>query len=206
MKIILVRHAESLGNKEGRVCGTRDVSLSSVGKKQALKVGKRLEKYNIEKVICSPLKRTVETANAIVSSQDESTTFSIDEKLIEMYFGVAEGLTPKEYKEKYGRGPWNRELGYPNDIKDQETFIHLKERYVKAIEKHIYESKDKYEMICIVAHGMGIGSFMSYVKGKNELEFNQVKFSKNTAVTMLDYNFETKKYAVIIDADISHLD
>ncbi len=60
MKLILVRHSETEKNDEG--------VLTPKGIGQAKKVGKELkEKYKIDMVFCSPLKRCVDTLNCILN-------------------------------------------------------------------------------------------------------------------------------------------
>lgn len=67
-KIIAVRHAESIANTKGIYQGqTYDTPLSSLGKKQALALAKELKNYKIDKIVASPLKRTMQTAQIISS-------------------------------------------------------------------------------------------------------------------------------------------
>lgn len=69
MKILLVRHGESMANSKKISQGNRDewedTPLSENGKEQAKKVAKRLREEKIDLIISSDLKRARETAKEI---------------------------------------------------------------------------------------------------------------------------------------------
>ena len=66
MKVILVRHCESIANSKGIHQGQRvDTSLSEKGKEQARKVARALKDEKIESIYSSDLKRAMETAQEI---------------------------------------------------------------------------------------------------------------------------------------------
>ena len=69
MKLFLVRHGQSLANKErkhqGREDEWRNTSLSNIGKTQAKKVADRLKDENFNLIYSSPLKRAKQTAEII---------------------------------------------------------------------------------------------------------------------------------------------
>ena len=66
--IYFVRHGETESNVRGVFAGQKDDSiLTPKGRDQALTTAKEIKNKDIkiDRVICSPLKRTVETANII---------------------------------------------------------------------------------------------------------------------------------------------
>ena len=66
MKIILVRHAQSIANEKGIRQGQKvDTSLSVLGKEQAIKIAERLKDEKIDIIYASDLKRAKETAEEI---------------------------------------------------------------------------------------------------------------------------------------------
>jgi 2,3-bisphosphoglycerate-dependent phosphoglycerate mutase len=87
MKIFLVRHGQSLANKErkhqGREDEWRNTPLSNSGKNQAKRVAERLkdEKFNL--IYSSPLKRAKQTAEIINKFHNKKIVF--DERLKEMH-------------------------------------------------------------------------------------------------------------------------
>ncbi|MBL7210026.1 MAG: histidine phosphatase family protein [Dehalococcoidia bacterium] len=68
MRLVLVRHGETVWNQERKIQGgTSDTELSEVGRKQAEGVGLSLKGMEISAIYSSPLKRALDTAQAIAS-------------------------------------------------------------------------------------------------------------------------------------------
>jgi len=61
MKLMLIRHAESMGNATGEYSTAIADSLSPRGHAQARALANALQKGDFEKMICSPLERTRDT-------------------------------------------------------------------------------------------------------------------------------------------------
>ena len=70
MKLILVRHGETLWNRENRIQGHTDVELSDDGRMQVKKLALSMEKDKIDAIYSSPLKRAYDTARAIARFHD----------------------------------------------------------------------------------------------------------------------------------------
>jgi len=94
MQLILIRHGETLWNKEGRVQGTSDIELSDIGKKQAKLLALSLKDHTIEAIHVSPLKRALQTAKII--NEFHSLDIQIHQNLMEMDQGDFEGFSFKE--------------------------------------------------------------------------------------------------------------
>lgn len=70
MKIYLVRHGESVANTQGIYQGiTYDTPLSKLGVEQAQLLAQRFTNIPISKIIASPLKRTLMTAQAVAKTK-----------------------------------------------------------------------------------------------------------------------------------------
>jgi broad specificity phosphatase PhoE len=113
------RHGESLGNTARAsaeaqgladvVCGYRDAELplTAVGHEQAAWLGRRLAQLPAAprptRIICSPHRRTLETADAIVrhAYANSRIAFSLDARLRPKQFGVLEGLTRRGVRERF---------------------------------------------------------------------------------------------------------
>lgn len=69
MKLLFIRHAQSVGNQQRRMQGHGDFELSAIGKVQAGKLAQRLlaESWVPSYIYSSPLKRTVQTAEILVN-------------------------------------------------------------------------------------------------------------------------------------------
>ena len=90
---ILIRHGESLSNREGRVQGQADVKLSDTGHQQATAVASWCKSQSFHKKSCelwsSPLCRARETADVIGTAIGLSA--QIEDKLVELNAGVFQG-------------------------------------------------------------------------------------------------------------------
>ena len=73
-KLILVRHGQSLWNKENRFTGLNDVDLSQQGIVEAQQAGERLinSELKIDYAFTSNLKRAIKTAQIIIDAQEHN--------------------------------------------------------------------------------------------------------------------------------------
>ncbi|MFD9003528.1 bifunctional RNase H/acid phosphatase [Streptomyces sp. NPDC059582] len=99
---VLLRHGETPLTPQKRFSGSggSDPSLSAVGREQAERVAAALARRGtIEAIVASPLARTRETAGAVAARLGLEVT--VDDGLRETDFGVWEGLTFGEVRERY---------------------------------------------------------------------------------------------------------
>ena len=89
MNLIIVRHGETNWNLNNLILSKTDEELNEKGIDQAETIAKKLEKEKIDLIICSPLKRTRQTANIINKNK---IPIIYDERIIERDFGEFEGL------------------------------------------------------------------------------------------------------------------
>ena len=105
IKLVLVRHGESIWNKENKFTGWTDVDLSSEGIEFAKNAGKLLynEGYDFDIVYTSVLKRAIDTCNLIIEQMhDIDLTIKRSYKLNERHYGALQGLNQQETADKYG--------------------------------------------------------------------------------------------------------
>ncbi|WP_161977093.1 alpha-ribazole phosphatase [Dictyobacter kobayashii] len=100
-RLWLVRHGETDWNREGRLCGHQDVSLSSTGEMQARWVGAQLNSRPIVAVYASDLQRTVKTAELLAQQHSLPLTIQTQSAWRELSFGEWEGLTYAEIAARY---------------------------------------------------------------------------------------------------------
>jgi 2,3-bisphosphoglycerate-dependent phosphoglycerate mutase len=104
-KLVLIRHGESVWNKENRFTGWTDVDLSEKGKSEAAKGGAvLLEKgFTFDVAYTSVLKRAIRTLEIV---QDVMDLMWIPVyrswRLNERHYGALQGLNKSEMAEKYG--------------------------------------------------------------------------------------------------------
>ena len=104
-KIVLVRHGESIWNKENLFTGWTDVDLSERGKEEAKAAGQLLKKegFIFDVAFTSVLKRAIRT---LWYALDETDLMWIpvhrDWRLNERHYGALQGLNKAETAQKYG--------------------------------------------------------------------------------------------------------
>ena len=89
MELYIVRHGETLWNREKRLQGREDIELSEKGREVARLTGEALMNTRIDKIFSSPLKRAYETACLIRNGRD--IEIETDDRLRELSFGHFEG-------------------------------------------------------------------------------------------------------------------
>jgi probable phosphoglycerate mutase len=98
-QLILVRHGETLWNREKRMQGQTDTVLSETGRQQADALGRRLSTMAFAALYSSDLLRAWDTAQAIAAQTGR--TIAAESRLRERMFGIFEGLTHDEIAERY---------------------------------------------------------------------------------------------------------
>ena len=91
-----VRHGETEWNAEGRLCGSTDVPLSDLGRRQAQLLARRFQPIAIEALYSSPLSRALETARLIGEVIGREPV--IDPRLTELNYGSWESRIFAEVK------------------------------------------------------------------------------------------------------------
>ena len=102
-RFFLVRHGETEGESSIRYHGITDVPLSEPGREQMRLAARAIETLrsdeNFGKVFSSPLVRASEGAR-IITSKTAASIVTIEE-FAEVHFGLFEGLTADEIRERY---------------------------------------------------------------------------------------------------------
>jgi 2,3-bisphosphoglycerate-dependent phosphoglycerate mutase len=118
-RLVLIRHGESIWNKENRFTGWTDVDLSETGMREAVEAGKLLkqEGYHFEVAYTSYLTRAIRTLWLIQEQMDLLwITVHKSWRLNEKHYGTLQGLNKSEMAEKYGEQQvhlWRRSYDIP---------------------------------------------------------------------------------------------
>lgn len=184
VRIIFIRHAESLWNPIGRYQGRLDPELSEKGHKQAQLIAQAIKKYNPTTLYSSPLKRTYQTADYI--SKELNLPIRKNEDIIEIDHGDWSGLLVEEVKEKYPDmfRQWLYEphlVKFPNGESLEDIFKRVKKflNYVK--EKH------ENETIIVVSHTVPIRALLT--AGLNlDMDKFWIFGCDNASYSILDYD------------------
>ncbi|MDB5077925.1 MAG: cobC1 [Chloroflexi bacterium] len=92
--VVFVRHGETEWSKSGKHTSITDVPLTDEGRRMSSLVGRALAGRHFTKVLSSPLSRALETCSiAGYGAQAE-----IRDDLLEMNYGIYEGLTTAEIR------------------------------------------------------------------------------------------------------------
>lgn len=183
--LIFIRHGESEGNKNSRFNGNLDLLLTDRGREQAQKTAEYLDKYKIDKVYASDLKRALETAEIIAKRQNLDVIK--DKNLREIFGGDFEGQIYEDLRTKFPAefGMWLNDLGNcrcPNG----ESIRELLHRFNKRIKEIAQENSDN--TILIGTHAMPIRVMSTVWSKKDITEIRDFDFVRNASVTVVDYS------------------
>ena len=98
-RVVLIRHGETLWNKENRSMGHLDSPLSQLGEMQARSIANRLMSTSFSYLYSSDLGRAIQTAEYI--SRETGHKIRAEKMLRETNLGIFQGLTYNEKMEKY---------------------------------------------------------------------------------------------------------
>ena len=201
MEIYIVRHGETIWNKDRRFQGRTDIPLTMEGRRLAQITGAALEYTHFDKIFSSPLSRALDTAKLIRGCRN--IDIETDDRLKELSFGLHEGdmyadlIKDDSLNFKYFFDA--PELYIAKD--EGETLESLISRAGDFMKDKIEPLADKYERVMIVAHGALNKAIMSYVKKHPISDFWSGGLQGNCNVIILDYDKgvytiidETKKF------------
>ncbi len=190
--LVLVRHGESVWNKENLFTGWTDVELSDTGKEEAKEAGRQLAKQNYSFDICftSYLKRAIHTLNLALGEMNEEWLPVVKAwELNERHYGALQGLNKAETTKKYGEKQvklWRRSYDVqppaldPDDERNpalqnayrkvDKAKLPLTEclkdtvaRVVPYFEANIKPHLDAGENVLIAAHGNSLRALVMYL-------------------------------------------
>jgi len=149
-RLILLRHGETHSNLNLIYQGQGDSPLTELGVTEAKQLAEALKDEKLAGVYSSTLSRSYETAR-IVAEKHKLEVIKIPE-LTERSYGVFEGLTFKEVKQKFAAN-YKEWLANPSraDIPKSESLDDLQKRGVAAIERIL--AAHQHQTVCVVGHG-----------------------------------------------------
>jgi 2,3-bisphosphoglycerate-dependent phosphoglycerate mutase len=118
-KVVLLRHGESVWNKENLFTGWTDVDLSEKGRQEANEAGQVLKRqgYGFDVAYTSLLKRAIRTLWITLDEMDLMWIPVIrDWRLNERHYGALQGLNKAQTAAKYGEAQvkvWRRSYDVP---------------------------------------------------------------------------------------------
>ena len=189
MRLILVRHGETIENAKKILQGQMEGRLSKKGKEQAKKVAIRLKEKEIDFIYSSDLKRAYDTAKEIQKFHKE-IPFKTDKRLRERNFSSLEG------KRILGDGWWNN---LPKDAETPEDILKRTQAFISEIAK-----KHPKSIVLAVTHG-GFKRAATAILHKKSWDEVHGEFQfKNTSISI--YDITKKGHKPILVGCSKHLD
>ncbi len=183
MSITLVRHAESIANSEGLLCGQLDSCLTKRGVETAKDIKLSLKRKGIEPaertIFCSPLKRAVDSMHQSIGVE---IPFEKDARLMETNTGKLSKLTLSEVHKEH---PWTRQEGkhftcrYP----EGESCEDVNKRMKEFIQDKVIQSN---KHLLVFGHGGTLNHFAHILLGIDYRAYPAIR-TVNTQVITLNY-------------------
>lgn len=200
MELYIVRHGQTVWNKEGRLQGSADIMLNEDGISLAVKTGEALKNVHFDKIYSSPLKRAYDTACYIRG--DRNIPIIKDERIRELCFGNLEGQRMEDMRKdpsSHFTNFFDAPHLYVPDEKG-ETLDELRARGRDFLVNEIESNEDDYTRVMIVAHGAMNKALMAHIKKNKPSEFWTGGVQKNCNVIIVRLN--QGKYEIIDEEKI----
>lgn len=191
MRILIVRHAETIENTF-RICqGQMDGQLSEKGYREAEQVAQRLKDTYISVCHTSDLKRAADTCARIADMNPHFSTVLPDVRLRERFFGSMQGkVFPPDYDETQ----------YPPET---EPVTAMARRLTDLLNELITLYADTDKTVLLVSHGFTIRVLVAILRGLPLEQVWTVPEILNTSVTVFDYS-KDKGWIERLFNDASH--
>jgi broad specificity phosphatase PhoE len=163
--ILLARHGETDWNREGRFQGHADRPLNETGRAQAFELGEALRADELAAVYSSPLRRALETAEAVAAPLGLEPIPV--ESLREIDVGSWQGLTRAEIEELFP-GQFARWLAYEQGWADGESYDEMSRRVITALLELAHRHAGG--RILAVTHGGPIRAAFAFAGGTSHAE------------------------------------
>lgn len=198
-RFILVRHGETVWNREGRYQGQIDTPLSDFGKEQGRKVALALKDIPLDVCYASPLSRSYDTAK--MCADYHGMDVITDKRLMEINHGEWEGLTASEVDKAYSEllKKWRTtvvDVVMPNG----ESILDVKKRSMEAF--YEYAEKHVGQTVLVVAHDAVNKAVLCDILDIDLSHFWQIK-QDNTCINV--FEFQDGKWRMVLMNSTLHL-
>jgi 2,3-bisphosphoglycerate-dependent phosphoglycerate mutase len=212
IKLVLLRHGESVWNKENKFTGWTDVDLSEKGMSEAREAGEALKKegYEFDTAFTSVLKRAIRTLWFVLDEMDLMWIPIYNSwRLNERHYGALQGLNKSETAQKFGEKQvliWRRSYDIPpkplekkdqrypgndprykglaeKDIPLTESLKETVARVVPYWKETISPSLKSGKRVIIAAHGNSLRALVKYLDNISEEEI--IKLNIPTGIPLV---------------------
>jgi 2,3-bisphosphoglycerate-dependent phosphoglycerate mutase len=178
--VILVRHGRTAANAGGILAGrAAGVGLDDLGRQQADAVAQRLAVLPLARIVTSPLKRTVQTAQAVSAAQQTAVTPVRDSGLVECGYGSWTGRTLTELAKE---PLWRTVQVQPSAVTfpDGEAMADMMHRAVSTVRSHdgqVSTEQGAEAVWAAVSHGDVIKAIVADALGLHLDAFQRIMVS-----------------------------
>ncbi len=200
IRLILVRHGETGWNQQFRIQGgSSDTDLSQNGVDQAQKLGLVLKDVNIGAVYSSPLKRALDTAQAIANHH--GLEVRVEPALKEMEVGELEGVPIAELGTSFSKYmiEW-RQGGGTAKLPGGESLVDLSDRVWEAVQSILADNMQRN--VVLVSHYFVTVAIICRTLGMTVTQIARLRV-QNASISTLD--FGGKQPSLISLSDTCHL-
>lgn len=197
--IYLVRHGETLYNKEKIFRGRADVPLNDTGREQAAITASHTGSLGIEMIYSSPMKRALETAEIICDAI--KALLKVHEAFQNIHIGEWQGQKLAKVEKEYPE-MWKLWKNNPEElvIPGGEMIDHVRERSYKGL-KELVTDKNTPEVIMIVSHRSVLKCLIAGVLQMESPYFWKTRFD-NCSLSRIDYSDEGGFSLIFMNNDL----
>lgn len=186
IKMLLIRHGQSLANAQGRLQGQLDSPLTDLGRAQARSLARRLlrQDWSASAIYTSDLLRAAETAEIL--SAGLSAPVVRDARLREYDVGVLTGLVWHEIEAQYPEiwhGLQHSSTWTP--IPREEGNGPFYARLVSALTDIRAGHRDG-DVVAVVSHGGSLGMLLAHLLGMEPRRPTPFRFG-NTSLSVVEF-------------------
>jgi len=183
--LILIRHAESIWNKQKRLSGNSQIGLTPEGLEQSIQAAKELMEKNIEIDIAfsSDQKRAIDTMDIVLKEMKLNIPKIETKELRESELGILNGALISDIEKEYGKDfvfKLIREFDTKAPAKEgepaPESLGDMMKRVGKYYEESIKKHVEKGKNVAIFAHDGTLRALLSYLGNFDENQSRITQF------------------------------
>ncbi len=178
-KLLVVRHAESTWNAEGKWTGITNISLSEKGFKEATMFGQALRKLGVavDVAYCSEQVRTRETLECMLDTAQMFNAPTITAKALnERDYGQYTGKNKWEVQKEIGEEAFEQvRRGWDVPVPGGETLKMVYERVVPFYKDTVLPQLCHGKNVLVVAHGNTIRALTKYMESISDEDVTQLE-------------------------------
>jgi 2,3-bisphosphoglycerate-dependent phosphoglycerate mutase len=184
--LILIRHAQSVWNKEERLSGNSQIGLTPEGLDQSVSAAKELleKKMEIGVAFSSDQKRAVDTMNIVLSEMGIKDIPQIQTKeLREGELGILNGKLISDVEKEYGKDfvfkifrEFNTKAPAEKGGLETETLKDMIKRVGKYYEENIKKHLERNKNVAIFAHDGTLRALLSHLGNFDENQSRITQF------------------------------